>query len=320
VKQTLEWSKILFSERNGFWATPPPWKGGIVIFRKGGLIPWLYIGSALFFLTVYLIYPILNTAYISFLGKGSKEFTGLSNYWYVFTNADMLAALKNNLLWLVLFTSITVSLGLVIAFLTDRVRYEAGAKALIFLPMAISFVAASVIWRFMFEFRPAGVPQIGLLNAAMDSLPGLDPVAWLVNPRVNNFALIGVGIWVWTGFCMVILSAGLKSIPIGILEAARIDGASEWRIFWSIIVPMMRTTILVVATTMVIIVLKVFDIVYVMTNGNLGTEVIANRMYKEMFNYHHFGRASAIAVILLLAVIPAIVLNLRRFRAQEAMQ
>ncbi len=278
------------------------------------------MGSALFFLTVYLIYPILNTAYISFLGKNSKEFAGLENYWYVFTNADMLGALKNNLLWLVLFTFITVSLGLVIAVLTDRVRYEAAAKAMIFLPMAISFVAASVIWRFMFEFRPAGMPQIGLLNALLSNVPGFQPVAWLVNTRVNNFALIGVGIWVWTGFCMVILSAALKSIPIEILEAARIDGASEWRIFWRIILPMMRTTILVVATTMVIIVLKVFDIVYVMTNGNLGTEVIANRMYKEMFNYHHFGRASAIAVILLLAVIPVIALNVKRFRAQEALQ
>ncbi len=284
------------------------------------MIPWLYLGSALFFLTVYLIYPILNTAYISFLGRASKEFTGLDNYWYVFTNADMLAALKNNLLWLVLFTSITVSLGLVIAFLTDRIRYEAGAKALIFLPMAISFVAASVIWRFMFEFRPTGVPQIGLLNVGLTSLFGVKPVAWLVTPRVNNFALIGVGIWVWTGFCVVILSAGLKSIPVEVMEAARIDGASEWRVFWSIIVPMLRNTIFVVATTMVIIVLKVFDIVYVMTNGNLGTEVVANRMYKEMFNYHHFGRASAIAIILLLAVIPAIVFNLRRFKAQEAMQ
>lgn len=297
-----------------------PGKEDIAIFRKGGPIPWLYMGPALVFLTVYLIYPTLNTAYISFLARSSKEFTGLSNYWYVFTNADMVAALKNNLLWLALFTSITVSLGLVVAFLTDRVRYEAGAKALIFLPMAISFVAASVIWRFMFEFRPAGMPQIGLLNAGLNGLLGLNPVAWLVNTRVNNFALIGVGIWVWTGFCMVILSAGLKSIPVAIMEAARIDGASEWRIFWSILVPMMRTTILVVATTMVIIVLKVFDIVYVMTNGNLGTEVIANRMYKEMFNYHHFGRASAIAVILLLAVIPAIMFNLRRFKAQEAVQ
>jgi alpha-glucoside transport system permease protein len=278
------------------------------------------MGSALFFLTVYLIYPILNTAFISFLGRNSKEFTSLDNYWYVFTNPDMLAALKNNLLWLVVFTSITVSLGLIIAVLTDRVRYEAVAKALIFLPMAISFVAASVIWRFMFEFRPAGMPQIGLLNALLGTLAGLDPVAWLVTARVNNFALIGVGIWVWTGFCMVILSAGLKGIPLQILEAARIDGASEWRIFWRILLPMMRTTILVVATTMVIIVLKVFDIVYVMTNGNLGTEVIANRMYKEMFNYRHFGRASAIAVILLLAVIPVILSNIRRFRAQEAVQ
>jgi alpha-glucoside transport system permease protein len=308
------------SEGKVIRATSPPRKGGIGILRKRGLIPWLYMGLALLFLTVYLIYPILNTAYISFLGRGSKQFAGIDNYWYVFINADMLAALRNNLLWLVLFTSITVSLGLVIAVLTDRIRYEAGAKALIFLPMAVSFVAASVIWRFMFEFRPAGIPQIGLLNAALNILPGFKPVAWLVNTRVNNFALIGVGIWVWTGFCMVILSAGLKGIPAEILEAARIDGASEWRIFWRIIVPMMRTTILVVATTMVIIVLKVFDIVYVMTNGNLGTEVIANRMYKEMFNYHHFGRASAIAVILLLAVIPVIVFNLRRFRAQEAMQ
>jgi alpha-glucoside transport system permease protein len=280
----------------------------------------VYMGSALFFLTIYLIYPIVNTAYISFLGKGSKGFTGLGNYWYVFTNADMLGALKNNLLWLVLFTSITVSLGLVIAVLTDKVRYEAAAKAMIFLPMAISFVAASVIWRFMFEFRPAGIPQIGLLNALLSTFPGFQPVAWLVNTKVNNFALIGVGIWIWTGFCMVILSAGLKGIPLEILEAARIDGASEWQIFWRIILPMMRTTIIVVATTMVIIVLKVFDIVYVMTNGNLGTEVIANRMYKEMFNYHHFGRASAIAVILLLAVIPVIAFNVRRFKAQEVVQ
>lgn len=298
----------------------PPRKGGIGIFRKGGLIPWLYMGSALLFLTVYLIYPILNTAYISFFGRASREFTGLDNYWYVFSNADMLSALKNNLLWLTLFTSITVSLGLLIAVLTDRVRYEAAAKALVFLPMAISFVAASVIWRFMFEFRPAGMDQIGLMNALLSNLTGFKPVAWLVNTKVNNFALIGVGIWVWTGFCTVILSAGLKGIPVEILEAARIDGASEWRIFWRIILPMMRTTILVVATTMVIIVLKVFDIVYVMTNGNLGTEVIANRMYKEMFNYHHFGRASAIAIILLLAVIPVIVLNIRHFRAQEAVQ
>jgi alpha-glucoside transport system permease protein len=278
------------------------------------------MGSALFFLTVYLIYPILDTAYISFLGKDSKEFTGFDNYWYIFTNADMIGALKNNLLWLVLFTSITVSLGVIIAVLTDRVRYEAAAKAMIFLPMAISFVAASVIWRFMFEFRPAGVLQIGVLNAILSNFPGFKPIAWLVNTKVNNLALIGVGIWVWTGFCTVILSAGLKGIPVEILQAARIDGASEWQIFWRIILPMMRTTILVVATTMVIIVLKVFDIVYVMTNGNLGTEVIANRMYKEMFNYHHFGRASAIAVILLLAIIPVIVSNMRRFRIQEALQ
>ena len=297
-----------------------PGKGGVGIFKKGGLIPWLYMGSALFFLSVYLIYPLVDTAYISLLGRTSREFIGLDNYRYIFSNPDMLGALKNNLLWLVLFTSITVSMGVIIAVLTDRVHYEAAARGLIFLPMAISFVAAGVIWRFMLEFRPVGMPQTGLLNALLSDLLGVKPIAWLVDKRVNNLALIGVGVWVWTGFCTVILSAGLKGIPVELLEAARIDGASEWHIFWRIILPMMRSTILVVATTMVIIVLKVFDIVYVMTNGNLGTDVIANRMYKEMFNYRHFGRASAIAVILLLAVIPAIVLNLRRFKLQETEQ
>lgn len=281
--------------------------------------PWAYIGPALLILGFYLIYPTLNTIYLSFLDARSEQFVGLKNYIWVFTSSEMHVAFRNNLLWIVLMTVGSVGLGLVIAVLMDRVRYESIGKSIIFLPMAISFVGASVIWRFVYAFKPANVPQIGLLNAIMVALGG-EPVGWLVNPATNNFALIAVGIWLQTGFCMVVLSAAIKSVPKEILEAARVDGASEWRIFWQIIVPMIASTIAVVATTVIINALKAFDIVFVMTNGQRGTEVIANRMYKEMFSYLNFGRASAIAVILLLAIVPVMVANIRRFQAQEAIR
>src|SRR5215208_7379998 len=170
----------------------------------------------------------------------------------------------------------------------------------------------------MYDYRPPGVPQTGTVNAVLTALiPGFEPHAWLINPPLNNLALIVVGVWTWTGFCMVILSAALKGIPTEVLEAARVDGASELQIFRRIIVPMISPTIAVVVTTMVIFALKAFDVVYVMTNGNYDTEVIANRMYKEMFNFRNFGRASAIAVLLLAAIIPVMMLNVNRFRAQE---
>ncbi len=228
----------------------------------------------------------------------------------------MHTAFRNNLLWIVVMTIFSVGLGLIIAVLVDRVRYESVAKSAIFLPVAISFVGASVIWRFVYAYKPANVPQIGLMNGILVAL-GMKPIGWLTQPEISNFALIAVGIWMQTGFCMVILSAALKAIPREILEAARVDGASEWRIFWQITVPMIGSTIAVVATTVIINALKAFDIVYVMTNGNFSTEVIANRMYKEMFHFRNFGRASAIAVILLLAIIPVMVANIRRFQVQE---
>ena len=278
------------------------------------LRPWLWIIPAVAFLGIFLIYPVINTIILSLKNADSTKFVGLKNYLFVFTDRNMLIAMRNNLLWLVIFTFFTVTLGLVIAVLTDRVKYEKVAKAFVFMPMAISFVAAGVIWKFMYEFRPKGTAQIGTVNAILTGLiPGFKPQAWLFNPAINNFALIVVGIWMWTGFCMVVLSAGLKGIPTTILEAARIDGATEWKIFWRIIVPLLKSTITVIATTMVINVLKVFDIVYVMTNGNLGTEVIANRMYKEMFSFHNFGRASAIATVLLLAITPMMLINIKRF-------
>jgi len=269
-------------------------------------------------LTFFLIYPSINTIYLSFFGRNSENFVGTSNYIYAFTNRTMLTALRNNILWVVVFTPLTVFLGLILAVMLDRVEYETTVKFIIFMPMAISFVGASVIWKFVYAYRPALASQIGLLNALRGILH-LSPTPWLIKrPWINNFCLIAVGVWVWTGFCMVILSASYKGLPRQLLEAARIDGATEWGIFWKIILPLMMPTVTVLITTQVINVLKVFDIVYVMTNGNFGTEVIANRMYKEMFNFRNFGRASAIAVILLLLILPMLLVNLRRFRKQGA--
>jgi alpha-glucoside transport system permease protein len=281
--------------------------------------PWLWLAPALGFIGLFLVYPALHTIWLSFKDAGSVHFVGLQNYVFVFTNRTMLLAFRNNLLWLVGFTTFTVGLGLLMAVLTDRVRYERAAKSVMFMPMAISFVAASVTWKFVYEYRPGGGLQIGLLNAVLTALvPDFRPVAWLVTPGVNNLALIIVAVWVWVGFCLVILSAALKGIDPELLEAGRCDGCTEWQAFWKIVFPTLSTTVLVVATTMVIFALKAFDVVYVMTNGNFDTEVIANRMYKELFNFRHFGRASAIAVILFAATIPVMVANIRRFRGQEA--
>jgi alpha-glucoside transport system permease protein len=278
--------------------------------------PWLWIGPALVLLTFYLVYPTINTIYLSFLNANSTQSVGLANYGYVFTSQSTLDSLRNNVLWLIFLTALAVGFGLLFAVLFDRVRYESTAKSLIFIPMAISFVAASVIWKLQYDYQPPAQPQTGTLNAIVVALGG-QPVPWLVDRTTNNPALIWVGIWVWTGFCLVILSAGLKGIPTEIIEAARVDGANEWQVLRHVTIPMMGSTIAVVATTMVIYALKAFDIVYVLTNGNFNTDVIANRMYKEMFNYNNFGRASAIAVVLLAAIVPVMLFNIRRFRVQE---
>jgi alpha-glucoside transport system permease protein len=186
------------------------------------LRPWVWLLPGLFLLVVFLIYPVVNTIVLSFKNADSSAFVGLKNYAYIFTDPSMLIVLRNNGLWLVFFTLVTVTLGLLIAVLTNRVKYEAAAKAFIFLPMAISFVAAGVIWRFMYAFQPKGAAQIGTVNAVLTSIvPSFQPVAWLFNPATNNWALIVAGIWVWTGFAMVILSAGLKGVPSQLVEAAR---------------------------------------------------------------------------------------------------
>lgn len=288
--------------------------------RRRGFTHWIYVAPSLFILAFFLVYPTVHTILLSFHDRTGDSFIGITNYRFVFGNKAMQTALRNNLLWVVVFTSVTVILGLALAVLLDRVRYERIAKSIVFLPMAISFVGSGIIWKFVYAFKPASVGQIGLLNAIVVAFGG-EPVGWLIErPWINNFALIFVGIWIWTGFCMVVLSASYKGIPKSLVESAQLDGASEWQVFTKITLPLMRPTIAVAATMMLITVLKIFDIVYVMTNGNFGTEVIANRMYKEMFSFKNFGRASAIAVILLLAIIPVMIFNLKRFREQEAIR
>ncbi len=273
--------------------------------------PFVFVGPALVILAVYLVYPAVRTISLSFFGPRSEEFVGLQNYVFALTSADMLLALRNNVLWLIFVTGFVVSLGLIIAVLVDRIgRWEPIAKSFVFLPMAISAVGASIIWKFVYSFQPIQRPQIGLLNAVFTALGG-DPQGWLILKPWNNFFLIVIMIWILTGFAMVVLSAAIKGVPGELLEAARMDGASEIRIFFGVIVPYIRGTLITISTTVLIMVLKVFDIVFVMTGGQFDTEVIANRMYREMFTFGNFGRSSALAVVLLVAVIPIMIYNVR---------
>ncbi len=298
------------------------------IMRQKAHIPWMYLLPSLIVMATFIVYPGLNTFYLSLRNMDNTSWASTAckegeacwgifeNYRYALTNDIMQTAFINNIKWILLMVTGTVALGLLIAVLADRVKYESVAKSIIFLPMAISFVGAGVIWKFMYNYD-TGQTQIGLLNAIVTALGG-DPVSWLTETQVNTIALIVVGVWMWTGFCMTILAAALKSVPVEILEAARVDGANEWKVFWKIMVPQVMPTITVVVTTMVINVLKIFDIVYVMTGGNYGTEVIANRLYTEMYKNFQPGRASAIAIVLILVIIPAMIMNIRRFQEQEA--
>jgi alpha-glucoside transport system permease protein len=283
--------------------------------RRDGVRPWLWLLPALAFVSVFLVYPTIRTLIISFMDKRSENFVGVENYVDFFTESGSALVLLNNLLWIIFFTLLTVVFGLLIAVLADRVRYESVAKAMIFLPMAISFVAAAIIWRFMYDLRPA----VGTLNAGV-GVVGIEPQTWLFEWPRNNFMIIIAAAWIWTGFCMVILSAGLKGISTELLEAARMDGANEFQVFFRIILPLLAPTVAVVVTTMIIFALKVFDLVYVMTGGRFDTDVLANRMFSEMFTRRDFGMASAVAVILLAIIVPIMYFNVRRFREQEAIR
>ncbi|MDQ4096818.1 MAG: sugar ABC transporter permease [Actinomycetota bacterium] len=287
-----------------------------------GVRPYVFVGPALVILSVFLAYPVVNTVIISFQDANSAQFVGLDNYRFVFTDDSMLRSIRNTLGWIVLVPLAAVSVGLLFATLADRLRRgEAVAKSLIFLPMAISFVGAAVVWRFIYSFRPEGFgSNIGLLNAIMQGL-GKNPVPWLQQRPWNNLMLMVIMVWMQTGFAMVVLSAAIKAIPDEIIEASRIDGASELQVFRHIIVPTILPTVVVVTTYMVINALKVFDIVFVMGNAEaMGTEVIAERMIRWFFIGDHNGRGAAIAVMLFVAVVPVMIWNIRRFREQEAIR
>lgn len=281
------------------------------------LTPFVFVGPASLLLGWFLLLPTLRTLYLSFFDANSQQFVGLSNYIAVFTERTMLTAFQNNLLWMAFGTAGCVIAGLLIAVLADRSSFETLAKSLVFMPMAISFVGAGVIWRFIYYYAPPGQPQIGLLNAMVTGLGG-DPQAWttLLQPW-NNFFLIAILIWMQTGFALVIFSAAIKSIPEDILEAARVDGATEVQIFFRIMLPAIQGTIVTVTTTILIFALKIFDVVIVMTGGQYGTNVIAVEFYRQLFTAGDNGRGSAIAIVLLIAVIPVMVYNLRQLNKQE---
>jgi alpha-glucoside transport system permease protein len=277
--------------------------------------PYFWALPAIGFAGVFMVYPLLRTVVISFRNNADDSWVGFTNYIYFFTFPDTLTSLRNSLLWLVFYTTVSVTLGVIIAILLDRVRYESLAKIAIFLPVPISAVAASIIWKFMFDYHAPGTTQTGTLNALLGTV-GHDPVAWLVNSTTNNAALIFVGIWSITGFCMVILSASLKAISSEVLEAARMDGANEFQIVRLVVTPLLWPTITVVGTTMIINALKTFDIVYVLTAGAYDTDVIATQMFSQLA-HAHYSRAAAVGVVLFAAIVPLLIVNIRRFQQQE---
>ncbi len=298
----------------------------------GRLQPFVFVGPALAILTWYLALPTVRTFWISLFDRGgppdglsllqqigSDAFVGLSNYTAVFTERVMLEAFRNNIMWIIFGSTFSIIFGLIVAVLADRSRFEKLAKSFIFLPMAISFVGASIIWNFIYEFRPAGQPQVGLLNAIVTGLGGT-PRAWPQWVEImpwNNLFLIVIVVWLQAGFAMVLFSAALKGIPGELLEAGRIDGANEFQIFFRIMIPYIRGTIITVLTTVIIFTLKIFDVVWVMTGGQFGTHVIATQFYRQAFTAGNKGFGSAIAIVLLIAVIPVMVYNLKQFQEQE---
>ncbi|WP_373505973.1 carbohydrate ABC transporter permease [Aestuariivirga sp.] len=279
--------------------------------------PWLFLGPALILLTVYLIYPVFQTIWLSFHDKAGTSFVGGANYAWAMNDAQFRQSIFNNFLWLLVVPAACTFFGLIIAVLTDRIWWGPLAKSLIFLPLAISFVGASVIWKFVYDYRGEGQEQIGILNAVVEYFGG-SPQVWISTPFWNNFFLMVILIWIQTGFATVILGAALRGVPEDTLEAATIDGAGPFKIFWRIMVPQIMSTIIVVWTTITVLVLKVFDIVLTMTNGQWDTQVLANLMYSWMFTGGgDFGRGAAIAIVIMLAVMPIMIWNIRQASAEQ---
>jgi alpha-glucoside transport system permease protein len=286
------------------------------------LRPVVFVGPALALLAFYLVYPAINTLLLSFQDRDSESWVGFDNFERVFTESQYQIGIRNSVVWALVVPAMAVAIGLAFATLADKIgrRTESAAKSLIFMPMAISFVGASVVFYFIYNFRPEGFGnQIGLLNGVWTGL-GNEPVEWLAQKPWNNLYLMVILIWLQVGFSMVVLSSAIKGVPDDLLEAARIDGATEWQVFWRIVVPTIASTIVVVWTTVLITVWKVFDIVWVMTGGRDDTQVIAQQMVQEFFTNRDNGVGAALAVVLFIAVTPVLILNIKRFRAEEAIR
>jgi len=298
---------------------------GIILFLadrapKRGRDFWqllAFVAPALVLLAVGLIYPAVRTTLLAFYDRTGDQFVGLDNFVWMFTQPDILQTLGNTLIWVALVPTLSTIIGLAYAIFIDKSKGEKILKSLVFMPMAISFVGAGIIWRFMYEFRELGfAEQIGLLNQLIVMFGG-QPQQFLVNSPFNTLFLIVVMVWIQTGFAMVLLSAAIKGVPVEIIEAARLDGANAWQQFRNVTLPGIRGTLVVVVTTISIATLKVFDIVRSMTGGNFDTSVVANEMYTQAFNRNEFGYGSALAVILFLMVLPIVVYNVRVMRKQK---
>ncbi|MFI1509513.1 carbohydrate ABC transporter permease [Streptomyces sp. NPDC020597] len=283
--------------------------------------PYLYIAPAIAAIGVYLVYPTVVTVVDSLKGSDGTSFVGLDNFTSLLGTPAFRQTLLNSLLWIALVPAACIAVGLLVAVLADRLSSSAekAAKTIVFLPMAISAVGSATVWRFMYAAQPAGTEQTGLLNGVVTAF-GHDPVPWLQQStaHANSMLLMIMLLWGQAGFSMVLLSAAIKGVPMETLEAARLDGAGEGRIFWRIIIPQIRGTIITVFVTVLITVMKVFDVVYVMTNGSFNTNVVGLEFFNQLYTNYNYGYASAIVVMLLIAIVPIMIYQIRQFRAEES--
>ncbi len=277
----------------------------------------VFLGPALLLVVIGLLGPAIRTLILSFKGSASHHWVGFSNYHWLFTDPSERIVLRNTVFWILFTPIITTGLGLLLAVLLDRMRRESVAKSLIFMPMAISFVGASIVWEFVYKYANTNQPQVGLMSSIAKHL-GFEPPNWLLTQPLNTFLLMVVFVWSQTGFAMVILSAAIKAVPADVMEASALDGAHGWKLFRGVTFPMVRSTFIVVLATMVVSTLKLFDIVRASTGGNFGTSVLANEMYSETFIRYDAGRGAAMAIVLFLLVIPVLVYNITNLRQERA--
>ncbi|MDG4815075.1 MULTISPECIES: sugar ABC transporter permease [unclassified Micromonospora] len=283
---------------------------------REGMFAFFFLLPAVLLLMIGLVVPAIRTTLLSFMDGGSRNWVGLRNYTWMFSDDSIVRVLINTLVWVLLVPLVATAFGLLYSVLVDKARFESVAKSLIFMPMAISFVGAAIIWKFVYAYRGDGQEQIGLLNQIVVSLGG-EPKQWLLDSPLNTLLLIVIMVWIQAGFAMVVLSAAIKAIPADIVEAARLDGVTPWQMFWQITMPSIRPALIVVVVTLSIATLKVFDIVRTATNGNYDTSVIANEMYNQAFRYGQNGQGSALAVFLFVLVIPLVIYQIRNLRQQR---